>query len=214
MLQPLNAVGDREGCTASRGRLGDDAERFKQAYKAFVEGGWVGITGPAGVRRPGPAAFPRRRCPANIRSPPIRPSPCIPASPTARRRRCWCTPTTRSSDLSAEAHVGRMDRHDEPDRAALRHRSRPHQDARRPRNGDGSYAITGQKIFISSGEHDLADNIVHLVLARIEGAPAGMKGISLFVVPKFLPERAPASATASSAARSSTRWAFTAIRPA
>jgi acyl-CoA dehydrogenase len=53
-------------------------------------------------------------------------------------------------------------------------------------NGDGSYAITGTKIFISAGEHDMAENIVHLVLARIEGAPAGTKGISLFVVPKFL----------------------------
>ena len=53
-------------------------------------------------------------------------------------------------------------------------------------NGDGSYAITGTKIFISAGEHDLAENIVHLVLARIEGAPSGTKGISLFVVPKFL----------------------------
>ena len=53
-------------------------------------------------------------------------------------------------------------------------------------NGDGSYAISGTKIFISAGEHDLAENIVHLVLARIEGAPMGTKGISLFVVPKFL----------------------------
>jgi alkylation response protein AidB-like acyl-CoA dehydrogenase len=52
---------------------------------------------------------------------------------------------------------------------------------------DGSYAITGQKIFISAGEHDMTDNIVHLVLARIEGAPAGVKGISLFLVPKYLP---------------------------
>src|SRR5437660_6374498 len=52
---------------------------------------------------------------------------------------------------------------------------------------DGSYKITGTKIFISAGEHDLADNIVHLVLARIEGAPDGVRGISLFVVPKFLP---------------------------
>ena len=50
---------------------------------------------------------------------------------------------------------------------------------------DGSYSITGQKIFISAGEHDLAENIIHLVLARIEGAPAGVKGISLFIVPKF-----------------------------
>jgi len=53
-------------------------------------------------------------------------------------------------------------------------------------NGDGSYAISGTKIFISAGEHDMAENIVHLVLARIEGAPQGTKGISLFVVPKFL----------------------------
>ena len=53
-------------------------------------------------------------------------------------------------------------------------------------NGDGSYKISGQKIFISAGEHDLTDNIIHLVLARIEGAPEGVKGISLFIVPKFL----------------------------
>ncbi len=53
-------------------------------------------------------------------------------------------------------------------------------------NGDGSYAISGTKIFISAGEHDMAENIVHLVLARIEGAPMGTKGITLFVVPKFL----------------------------
>ena len=55
-------------------------------------------------------------------------------------------------------------------------------------NGDGSYAIFGEKIFVSAGEHDLAENIIHLVLARIEGAPAGVKGISLFVVPKILIE--------------------------
>jgi len=52
-------------------------------------------------------------------------------------------------------------------------------------NGDGSYALTGQKIFISSGEHDMAENIIHIVLARLPGAPAGTKGISLFIVPKF-----------------------------
>ena len=56
------------------------------------------------------------------------------------------------------------------------------------KQADGSYKITGTKIFISAGEHDLAENIVHLVLARIEGAPEGTRGISLFVVPKFLPK--------------------------
>jgi len=55
-------------------------------------------------------------------------------------------------------------------------------------NGDGSYKISGQKIFISAGEHDMAENIIHLVLARIEGAPEGVKGISLFIVPKFIPD--------------------------
>ncbi|MEO1222633.1 MAG: acyl-CoA dehydrogenase [Pseudomonadota bacterium] len=55
-------------------------------------------------------------------------------------------------------------------------------------NGDGSYRITGQKIYITYGEHDLADNIIHLVLARLPGAPDGTKGISLFVVPKFIPD--------------------------
>ena len=82
---------------------------------------------------------------------------------------------------------------------------------------DGSYKITGTKIFISAGEHDLAENIIHLVLARIEGAPEGIKGISLFIVPKFLVDegrRASARATASPAARSKRRWASTATRPA
>ena len=60
--------------------------------------------------------------------------------------------------------------------------------SRAVRKEDGSFAITGQKIFISAGEHDLASNIIHLVLARIEGAPAGTKGISLFIVPKYLPD--------------------------
>jgi len=71
-----------------------------------------------------------------------------------------------------EAHCG-------TDLGLLRTRAEP--------NGDGSYAISGQKIFISAGEHDLAENIVHLVLARLPDAPAGTKGISLFLVPKFIP---------------------------
>ncbi|MGR3495473.1 acyl-CoA dehydrogenase [Citreimonas sp.] len=57
-------------------------------------------------------------------------------------------------------------------------------------NGDGTYAITGQKIYITWGDHDMADNVCHLVLARIPGAPAGTKGISLFLVPKFIPDEA------------------------
>jgi alkylation response protein AidB-like acyl-CoA dehydrogenase len=77
---------------------------------------------------------------------------------------------------------------------------------------DGTYKITGNKIFISAGEHDMADNIIHLVLARLPDAPAGIKGMSLFVVPKFLvnADGSWARATASTAAAWSTRWASTA----
>ena len=84
------------------------------------------------------------------------------------------------------------------------------------KQADGSYKITGTKIFISAGEHDLSENIVHLVLARIEGAPEGTRGISLFIVPKFLPKPTArrARATPSPAARSKRRWASTATPPA
>ena len=88
---------------------------------------------------------------------------------------------------------------------------------RRSRMRDGSYKITGTKIFISAGEHDLTENIIHLVLARLPDAPAGIRGISLFVCPKFLPNargQVRARATRSPAARSSTRWASRPRRPA
>ena len=78
-----------------------------------------------------------------------------------------------------------MDGHDEPHRAAGRLRPRRAAHPRRAA-GDGTYRITGQKIFITYGEHDLTDNIIHLVLARLPDAPAGTRGISLFLVPKVL----------------------------
>ena len=82
--------------------------------------------------------------------------------------------------------------------------------------GDGTYRLVGQKIFITYGEHDLAENIIHLVLARTPDAPAGVKGISLFVVPKFLVERRrqrSARATTCAASPSSTSSASTPARP-
>ena len=83
-------------------------------------------------------------------------------------------------------------------------------------NGDGTYTITGTKIFISAGEHDLAENIVHLVLARIEGAPEGHQGNFALRRTEISADgrRRRLSATASPAARSNTRWAFTATPPA
>jgi alkylation response protein AidB-like acyl-CoA dehydrogenase len=74
---------------------------------------------------------------------------------------------------------------------------------------DGSYKLFGTKIFITYGEHDMADNIVHLVLARVSGAPEGVKGISLFICPKFMPnpDGPTARATTCTASASSTSWA-------
>ena len=79
-------------------------------------------------------------------------------------------------------------------------------------NGDGSWSVKGTKIFISFGDHDLADNIVHLVLARTPDAPQGTRGISLFLVPKVRRDGTPSTTSASS--RSSTRWGSTPRRPA
>jgi alkylation response protein AidB-like acyl-CoA dehydrogenase len=80
-----------------------------------------------------------------------------------------------------------------------------------PVEPDGSYQVSGSKIFISGGEHDLTDNIVHLVLARLPGAPAGPKGLSLFLVPKVLPD---GTATPWCANASKKKWACTAAPPA
>jgi len=79
-------------------------------------------------------------------------------------------------------------------------------------DANDSYRVSGTKIWITGGEHDLTDNIIHLVLAKLPDAPAGTKGISLFVVPSS--SRRPVSATASSVAALSTRWASRAHQPA
>jgi alkylation response protein AidB-like acyl-CoA dehydrogenase len=97
----------------------------------------------------------------------------------------------------------------------LRHRSGA--DAHQGRTAGGrQLRITGQKIFISAGDHDMAENIIHLVLAKAPGGGEGIKGISLFIVPKFLvnPDGSLGARNAVSAARSKRRWASTAMPPA
>jgi alkylation response protein AidB-like acyl-CoA dehydrogenase len=79
-----------------------------------------------------------------------------------------------------------MDRHHEPDRAPGRQSDLAMVRSRAEPQPDGTYKMFGTKIFITWGEHNMAENIVHLVLARVSGAPEGVKGISLFVVPKFM----------------------------
>ena len=186
VLTPLNRVGDKEGCKRHRRRLGVDADRLQGRLQAADRGRLDRRRGAGRIRRPRPSggAQPRDRRISVRGEHGLRHV----SGPDARRRRGDRRPRLGGAEgaLFAEAHRRRMDRHHEPDRAAMRHRPRP---GAHPRDaaGDGSYKITGTKIFISAGEHDLADNIVHLVLARIDGAPAGTKGISLFIVPKFMP---------------------------
>ena len=185
VVAPLNATGDREGCTRAPDGSVKTPSGFKAAYDAYVAGGWMGLSAPA--------EFGGQELPVTLNTAvgeffssanlafgmyPGLTQGAIAAlvehgSPEQKRRylpRMIAGEWTGTMNLT-EPHCG-------TDLGLLKTKAVP--------NGDGSYAISGQKIFISAGEHDLSENIIHLVLARIEGAPAGTKGISLFVVPKVL----------------------------
>ncbi len=187
VTQPLNRVGDMEGCKRNEDGSVTAPKGFKEAYKALVEGGWVGIAGDPKYGGQGLPHFlavllGEYQTSANLAFA-MYPgltngavaAMMVHASEELKDRYLPKMTTgewTGTMNLT-EPHCG-------TDLGLIKTKAVP--------QDDGSYAITGQKIFISAGEHDLADNIVHLVLARIEGAPAGVKGISLFVVPKFLPD--------------------------
>ena len=186
VIQPLNRAGDIEGCKRNDDGSVTTPKGFKQAYKGLVEGGWVGLSGDPAYGGQGlpsfmGALFGEYECSANI---------AFSMYPGLTRGAVAALAAHGDDDLKArylpKLTVGEWSgtmNLTEPqcgtDLGLIKTKAVP--------QADGSYAITGQKIFISAGEHDLTDNIIHLVLARIEGAPAGTKGISLFLVPKFLP---------------------------
>jgi acyl-CoA dehydrogenase len=185
VLQPLNRSGDMEGCTRHADGSVTTPKGFKEAYKAFAEGGWVGIAGdPAygGQGLPNFLALAVNEFAISANQS-FAMYPGLTNGATAALH-------THGSDAQKQTYLPKMISGEwsgtmnltEPqcgtDLGLIKTRAAA--------QSDGSYAITGQKIFISSGEHDLTDNIIHLVLARIEGAPAGVNGISLFVVPKVL----------------------------
>ena len=186
VIQPLNRVGDIEGCKRNDDGSVVTPKGFKQAYKGLVEGGWVGLSGDPAYGGQGlpsfmGALFGEYECSANI---------AFSMYPGLTRGAVAALMAHGDDDLKArylpKLTVGEWSgtmNLTEPqcgtDLGLIKTKAVP--------QADGSYAITGQKIFISAGEHDLTDNIIHLVLARIEGAPSGTKGISLFLVPKFLP---------------------------
>src|SRR5271154_7056398 len=187
VVQPLNRVGDIEGCKRNDNGSVTTPKGFKHAYKSLVKGGWVGLAGDPNFGGQGlpmfvGALFGEYECSANI---------AFSMYPGLTRGAVAALMAHGNNDLKARylpkmttgEWTGTMcltEPHCGTDLGLLKTRATP--------LPDGSYAITGQKIFISAGEHDLTDNIVHLVLARIDGAPAGTKGISLFLVPKFLPD--------------------------
>src|ERR1044072_3469032 len=185
VLQPLNRVGDEVGCK----RLDDGSvvtpPGFKEAYKQFCEAGWPTLTGPEeyggqGLPQVIGTAVTEYILSANhsfemyqgLTSGAIA-SLLVKGSDELKQKYVPTMVTGRWTGTMnlTEPHCG-------TDLGLLKTKADP--------NPDGSYSITGTKIFISSGEHDLAENIIHLVLAKIAGAPDNVKGISLFVVPKFL----------------------------
>jgi hypothetical protein len=187
VLQPLNLPGDQQGCTLDQAtHVVTTPKGFKQAYAKYVEGGWPALsTDPAYGGQGLPHLL--NQClyemlnganQAFAMYPGLSHGAyeCLHEHGTAAQKQLYLP------KLSSGQWTGTMcltEPHCGTDLGLLRSKAEP--------QADGSYSISGQKIFISSGEHDLAENIVHLVLARLPDAPPGSKGISLFIVPKFLP---------------------------
>jgi alkylation response protein AidB-like acyl-CoA dehydrogenase len=185
VFTPLNRIGDVEGCTRNPDGSVTTPKGFKQAYEAYAAGGWMGLSVPEEYGGQGLPSLLNSIMQEFVSSSnlalgmyPGLTQGAIAAlleHGTEEQKRTYLPKMvegawTGTMNLT-EPHCG-------TDLGMLKTKAVP--------NGDGSYAISGTKIFISAGEHDMAENIVHLVLARIEGAPQGTKGISLFVVPKFL----------------------------
>jgi acyl-CoA dehydrogenase len=186
-LLPLNQTGDRAGCVRNKDGSVATPHGFKEAYRAFVEGGWVGLAadpdyGGQGLPYTLAAIVNEFASSANMAFAmyPGLSQGALAALLThgTQTQKKTFAPKLISGDWSGTMNL--TESQCGTDLGLLKTKAVP--------NGDGSYAIFGEKIFISAGEHDLAENIIHLVLARIEGAPAGVKGISLFVVPKILIE--------------------------
>ena len=184
VIQPLNASGDAEGCTVQGGVVTTPAG-FKEAFKQYAAAGWTGLDGDPeyggqGVPHVIGNAVSEMMIAANVAWS-MYPGLSHGAYTALKAYASDETKNIYLPKLLTGEWTGTMcltEPHCGTDLGLLRTKAVD--------QGDGTYSLSGTKIFISAGEHDFADNIVHLVLARIEGAPAGTKGISLFLVPKFL----------------------------
>jgi alkylation response protein AidB-like acyl-CoA dehydrogenase len=186
VLFPLNQSGDQHGCRFEAGRV-TTPPGFKEAYQAFCEAGWAAITaepeyGGQGLPHTMGFALEELLYSANLAWGMY---PCLThgAYGAIRVHASDEQKRTYLPKLASGRWTGTMcltEPHAGTDLGLLRTRAEA--------DPSGGYRITGTKIFVSAGEHDLSENIVHLVLARLPDAPAGTKGISLFIVPKFLPD--------------------------
>ena len=185
VLFPLNQVGDEEGCTLKDGAV-TTPSGFKDAYNEFTEGGWTGVSGDPeyggmGLPMLVNTVMQEMICSANF-SFGMYPGLSQGAYEALHHYGTDEQKETYLPKLLTGEWSGTMcltEPHCGTDLGLMRTKAVP--------EGDG-YTITGTKIYISAGEHDLSENIIHLVLARLPDAPEGVKGISLFVVPKFLPD--------------------------
>ena len=185
VLAPLNQTGDAEGCHYENGTV-RTPKGFRDGYDAYRQGGWPAMVaspefGGQGLPNIAHVVLDEMLCAANLS---FSMYPLL-AHGTVGALERWGDEELKRRflpQLVDGSWTGTMcltEPHAGTDLGLIRTRAVP--------AGDGAYLVTGTKIFISAGEHDLTDNIIHLVLARLPDAPAGTKGISLFLVPKRLP---------------------------
>jgi alkylation response protein AidB-like acyl-CoA dehydrogenase len=184
VLHPLNAVGDKEGCHYANGAV-TTPKGFKQAYDTFIEGGWTALAADPEYGGQGMPAFLALAFNEMVSS-----SNMAMGMYPGLTHGAYRAIHAHASDELKQRYLPKMvsghwsgtmnltEPHCGTDLGLMRTKA--------DRQADGTYRITGTKIFISAGEHDLTENIIHLVLAKIVGGPEGIKGVSLFIVPKFM----------------------------
>ena len=185
VLFPVNLSGDQEGCTRNEDGSVSVPKGFKEAFDTYCAGGWLGLSVPAEVGGQGlpytlHTAVGEYMSSANMALTmyPGLTQGAIAAILVHGSEEQKATYLPKMVEGTWTGTMNLTEPHCGTDLGLLRTKAVP--------AGDGSYRISGQKIFISAGEHGMSENIIHLVLARIEGAPEGVKGISLFIVPKFI----------------------------
>ncbi|SFT81187.1 acyl-CoA dehydrogenase C-terminal domain-containing protein [Sedimentitalea nanhaiensis] len=184
VLQPLNTIGDTEGCTLENGVVRTPTG-FKAAFEQVKEGGWPGLDMPeeyGGQNMPyvlgtavGEMFSASNQAFTMYQGLTHGAASAILAHGSDEQKNTYL-PKMVACDWTGTMNL--TEPHCGTDLGLMRTKAEP--------QADGSFKITGQKIFISAGEHDMSDNIIHLVLAKITGGPEGIKGVSLFIVPKFM----------------------------